>query len=280
MATTYLAPPSRPAPERPDSYTSSYRSSYTESYRRDSIFSLPSAGSIGSFSFETPVIEEAKIIYITPKRPTLRNVHSLHQHYRLKFDRKNSYFSDDSSGDEDDVVEDMRPVGGMSHRHQQQQQRKSDHSPYSWYNRATSTPMAPKYSPPPPPNRHSMIVKAVHDKQTAPLPAPPPLARSATDYHHHHHHHHSHHERNPSLTSSGSASSSLYSSSSGDEGRISCETMSRGDTQELWHTMVELQDEYGCYNSTRMDAALEAENEAEVKELMRKSSFTVSSPEL
>lgn len=42
----------------------------------------------------------------------------------------------------------------------------------------------------------------------------------------------------------------------------SCEDMSTDKTQELWFCMLELQQRYGCYNSTRIDLALGAGEEA------------------
>ncbi|KAG8419508.1 hypothetical protein J3458_004365 [Metarhizium acridum] len=53
------------------------------------------------------------------------------------------------------------------------------------------------------------------------------------------------HERKPS-TSSSSASSR------------SCEGMSKKETRELWRCMLHLQQRYGCYNSTRIDLAVNA----------------------
>ncbi|GAB0140976.1 hypothetical protein EsHS_00001584 [Epichloe bromicola] len=37
-----------------------------------------------------------------------------------------------------------------------------------------------------------------------------------------------------------------------------CEGMTTEDTRELWRCMLELQQLYGCYNSTRMDLAVNA----------------------
>ncbi|XWX01753.1 hypothetical protein V2A60_009782 [Cordyceps javanica] len=42
----------------------------------------------------------------------------------------------------------------------------------------------------------------------------------------------------------------------------SCEDMSADKTQELWFCMLELQERYGCYNSTRIDLALGAGEQA------------------
>ncbi|KAJ3497033.1 hypothetical protein NLG97_g2210 [Lecanicillium saksenae] len=42
----------------------------------------------------------------------------------------------------------------------------------------------------------------------------------------------------------------------------SCEDMTADKTQELWLCMLELQERYGCYNSTRIDLALGAGVEA------------------
>ncbi|OAA69934.1 hypothetical protein LEL_09750 [Akanthomyces lecanii RCEF 1005] len=42
----------------------------------------------------------------------------------------------------------------------------------------------------------------------------------------------------------------------------SCEDMSVDKTQELWFCMLELQERYGCYTSTRIDLALDAGEEA------------------
>lgn len=42
----------------------------------------------------------------------------------------------------------------------------------------------------------------------------------------------------------------------------SCEDMSADKTQELWFCMLELQERYGCYNSTRIDLALDAGEQA------------------
>lgn len=49
----------------------------------------------------------------------------------------------------------------------------------------------------------------------------------------------------------------------------SCEDMSVDKTQELWFCMLELQERYGCYTSTRIDLALDAGEEA--INFMRKS---------
>jgi hypothetical protein len=38
----------------------------------------------------------------------------------------------------------------------------------------------------------------------------------------------------------------------------SCEAMSPDETRDLWRCMLELQERYGCYNSTRIDLALGA----------------------
>ncbi|KAF4458476.1 hypothetical protein FALBO_14792 [Fusarium albosuccineum] len=38
----------------------------------------------------------------------------------------------------------------------------------------------------------------------------------------------------------------------------SCEGMTADETRELWRCMLELQLRYGCYNSTRIDMALDA----------------------
>ncbi|ENH67479.1 hypothetical protein FOC1_g10010755 [Fusarium oxysporum f. sp. cubense race 1] len=38
----------------------------------------------------------------------------------------------------------------------------------------------------------------------------------------------------------------------------SCEGMSLDETRELWRCMLELQLRYGCYNSTRIDMAIDA----------------------
>ncbi|KAK2592629.1 hypothetical protein QQS21_009656 [Conoideocrella luteorostrata] len=50
-------------------------------------------------------------------------------------------------------------------------------------------------------------------------------------------------ERNPSTSSTSSRT---------------CEGMSTEDTRELWRCMLELQQLYGCYNSTRIDLAVNA----------------------
>lgn len=42
----------------------------------------------------------------------------------------------------------------------------------------------------------------------------------------------------------------------------SCEDMSANETQELWLCMLELQECYSCYNSTRIDLALGAGEQA------------------
>lgn len=63
------------------------------------------------------------------------------------------------------------------------------------------------------------------------------------------------HDRKPS-TSPSSASSR------------SCEGMSQKETRELWRCMLHLQQRYGCYNSTRIDLAVNA-GEAGI-DLMRK----------
>ena len=47
----------------------------------------------------------------------------------------------------------------------------------------------------------------------------------------------------------------------------SCEAMTPEETRDLWLCMLELQGRYGCYNSTRMDLAMEAGEDAE--DLMR-----------
>ena len=41
----------------------------------------------------------------------------------------------------------------------------------------------------------------------------------------------------------------------------SCEGMSVDETRELWRCMLELQGRYGCYNSTRIDLAMDAGEE-------------------
>ncbi|KAJ4027926.1 hypothetical protein NW752_000175 [Fusarium irregulare] len=38
----------------------------------------------------------------------------------------------------------------------------------------------------------------------------------------------------------------------------SCESMTLDETRELWRCMLELQSRYGCYNSTRIDMAVDA----------------------
>lgn len=38
----------------------------------------------------------------------------------------------------------------------------------------------------------------------------------------------------------------------------SCEGMTAGDCKELWRCMLELQEAYNCYHSTRIDLALDA----------------------
>ncbi|KAJ6782310.1 hypothetical protein PWT90_09020 [Aphanocladium album] len=42
----------------------------------------------------------------------------------------------------------------------------------------------------------------------------------------------------------------------------SCEDMTADKTEELWFCMLELQERYGCYNSTRIDLALGAGEQA------------------
>ncbi|KAF7556761.1 hypothetical protein G7046_g6207 [Stylonectria norvegica] len=42
---------------------------------------------------------------------------------------------------------------------------------------------------------------------------------------------------------------------------LSCESMSADETRELWRCMLELQQRYGCYNSTRIEVALDAGND-------------------
>ncbi|KAM0745019.1 hypothetical protein ACQRIT_000403 [Beauveria bassiana] len=42
----------------------------------------------------------------------------------------------------------------------------------------------------------------------------------------------------------------------------SCEDMSVDKTQELWFCMLQLQERYDCYNSTRIDLALDAGDQA------------------
>lgn len=49
----------------------------------------------------------------------------------------------------------------------------------------------------------------------------------------------------------------------------SCDGMTAGETRDLWKCMLELQERYGCYNSTRIDLAVGAGDEA--VDLMRKS---------
>lgn len=38
----------------------------------------------------------------------------------------------------------------------------------------------------------------------------------------------------------------------------SCEGLTAGDCKDLWRCMLELQERYGCYHSTRIDIAVEA----------------------
>lgn len=38
----------------------------------------------------------------------------------------------------------------------------------------------------------------------------------------------------------------------------SCEGMTADETRHLWRCMLELQQRYGCYNSTRLDVAVDA----------------------
>lgn len=54
----------------------------------------------------------------------------------------------------------------------------------------------------------------------------------------------------------------------------SCEGMTLDETRELWRCMLELQLRYGCYNSTRIDMAVDA-GEYGV-DLMRKLSFSLT----
>ena len=61
--------------------------------------------------------------------------------------------------------------------------------------------------------------------------------------------------------------SKRHPSTSSNSGR-SCEGMSTEETRELWRCMLELQQLYGCYNSTRIDLAVNA-GEAGI-DLMRK----------
>ncbi|KFA64612.1 hypothetical protein S40285_03951 [Stachybotrys chlorohalonatus IBT 40285] len=42
----------------------------------------------------------------------------------------------------------------------------------------------------------------------------------------------------------------------------SCESMSPEETRELWRCMLDLQERYGCYNSTRIDLAVAAGEQA------------------
>lgn len=42
----------------------------------------------------------------------------------------------------------------------------------------------------------------------------------------------------------------------------SCEGMTADETRDLWRCMLELQLRYGCYNSTRIDMALDAGDDA------------------
>ncbi|KAM5370292.1 hypothetical protein ACJZ2D_008588 [Fusarium nematophilum] len=44
----------------------------------------------------------------------------------------------------------------------------------------------------------------------------------------------------------------------------SCEGMTADETRDLWLCMLELQLRYGCYNSTRIDMALDAEDGLEL----------------
>ena len=50
----------------------------------------------------------------------------------------------------------------------------------------------------------------------------------------------------------------------------SCESMTLDETRELWRCMLELQSRYGCYNSTRIDMAVDAGEDG--IDLMRMSS--------
>jgi hypothetical protein len=45
-------------------------------------------------------------------------------------------------------------------------------------------------------------------------------------------------------------------------GDRSCEALSVAETRELWRCMLELQERYGCYNSTRIDLAVAAGEQA------------------
>ena len=50
----------------------------------------------------------------------------------------------------------------------------------------------------------------------------------------------------------------------------SCERLTVGDCKQLWKCMIELQERYGCYHSTRIDLAVEA-GEAGLLNYMRES---------
>ena len=52
----------------------------------------------------------------------------------------------------------------------------------------------------------------------------------------------------------------------------SCEDMSTNETRDLWLCMLQLQQRYGCYNSTRIDLALGAGDDAVnfMRRLLRK----------
>lgn len=56
-------------------------------------------------------------------------------------------------------------------------------------------------------------------------------------------------------TSSSSNPSSRRQSAASER---SCEGLTAGDCKELWRCMLELQEAYNCYHSTRIDLAIDA----------------------
>jgi hypothetical protein len=66
--------------------------------------------------------------------------------------------------------------------------------------------------------------------------------------------HHHHHREDRPTTMDRSRQASTCS-------ERSCEGMTADETRDLWRCMLELQLRYGCYNSTRIDMALDAGDE-------------------
>ena len=78
---------------------------------------------------------------------------------------------------------------------------------------------------------------------------------SNTDDHHHDHHHDDNHKQPLPLSA---FQPSRQSSVASDH---SCGGMSDDEMRGLWRCMLQLQDRYCCYKSTRMDLALSAGDE-------------------